>query len=70
MAKSIAYSEGMPLIARILNTARYTVLEAWRNHVALLMADLGKHEAAKILLGGLLAGGTLADTHEQLFLLE
>jgi hypothetical protein len=35
-----------------------------------LLADLGEHEAAKILLGGLLASGTVTDTHEQRFLLE
>jgi hypothetical protein len=35
-----------------------------------LLADLGEHEAAKILLGGLLASGTVTDAHEQRFLLE
>jgi len=40
MAKSIAYPDSMPLIARTLNIARYTVLEAWRNHFALLMAGI------------------------------
>ncbi len=34
-----------------------------------LLADLGEHEAAKILLGGLLASGTITDPHEQRFLL-
>ena len=30
----------MPLIARTLNIARYTVLEAWRNRFAILMAGI------------------------------
>lgn len=34
-----------------------------------LLADLGEHETAKILLGGLLASGTVTDPHEQRFLL-
>jgi len=35
-----------------------------------LLADLGEHEAARILLGGLLASGSVTDTHEQHFLLQ
>ena len=35
-----------------------------------LLEDLGEYEAAKILLGGLLASETVTDTHEQRFLLE
>lgn len=35
-----------------------------------LLADLGEHEAAKILLGGLLASGAVTDPHEQRFLLD
>jgi hypothetical protein len=35
-----------------------------------LLADLGEHEAAMSLLGGLLASGTVTDAHEQHVLLE
>ena len=35
-----------------------------------LLEDLGEREAAKILLGGLLASGTIADEHEIRFLME
>jgi hypothetical protein len=35
-----------------------------------LREDMGEHEAAKVLLGGLLAGGTVTDPHELAFLLE
>lgn len=35
-----------------------------------VLEDLGEYEAAKILLGGLLASGTVTDPHEILFLTE
>jgi len=35
-----------------------------------LLEDLGEHEAAKILLGGLLSSGTISDEHETRFLME
>jgi len=35
-----------------------------------LLADLGEHEAARLLLGGLLASRTVTDAHEQHVLLE
>jgi len=35
-----------------------------------LLEDLGEREAAKILLGGLLASGTITDPHEARFLME
>ena len=35
-----------------------------------LREDMGEHEAAKILLGGLLASGTVQDPHEIAFLME
>jgi hypothetical protein len=34
-----------------------------------LLADPGEHEAARILLGGLIASGTVTDAHEQHVLL-
>lgn len=35
-----------------------------------LLEDLGEHETAKILLGGLLASGAITDPHEALFLTQ
>jgi len=35
-----------------------------------LREDMGEYQAAKVLLGGLLAGGTVTDSHELAFLLE
>lgn len=35
-----------------------------------LLEDLGEYEAAKVLLGGLLASGTITDEHEARFLME
>jgi hypothetical protein len=35
-----------------------------------LLEDLGEYEAARILLGGLLASGSITDPHEQMFLTE
>ncbi len=35
-----------------------------------LLEDMGEYESAKILLGGLLANGTVTDPHEILFLME
>jgi hypothetical protein len=35
-----------------------------------LLEDLGEYEAARILLGGLLASGTVTDQHERVLLLE
>lgn len=35
-----------------------------------LLEDLGEHEAARILLGGLLASGSITDPHEVLFLTQ
>lgn len=35
-----------------------------------LLEDMGEFEAARILLGGLLASGTVTDTHERILLLQ
>jgi hypothetical protein len=35
-----------------------------------LREDMGEYEAAKVLLGGLLAGGTVTDSHELVFLVQ
>lgn len=35
-----------------------------------VLCDLGEHKAARILLGGLIASGTVTDAHEQHVLLE
>jgi hypothetical protein len=35
-----------------------------------LREDMGEYEAAKVLLGGLLAGGTITDSHEMAFLVQ
>ncbi len=35
-----------------------------------LHEDMGEYEAAKVLLGGLLASGTVTDPHELAFLVE
>ena len=44
---------------------------AWARQMHIfLLEDLGEYEAAKILLGGLLASGTVTDTHERVLLLE
>jgi hypothetical protein len=37
---------------------------------ALALADLGEREAARVLLGGLLASGTITEPHERHFLIE
>jgi hypothetical protein len=44
---------------------------AWARQMHIfLLEDLGEYEAARILLGGLLASGTVTDNHERVLLLE
>jgi hypothetical protein len=44
---------------------------AWARQMHIfLLEDLGEFEAARILLGGLLASGTITDEHERVLLLE
>ena len=44
---------------------------AWARQMHIfLLEDLGEYEAARILLGGLLASGTVTDHHERVLLLE
>ena len=58
--------------ARALATeANDPSVPSWAKQMQIfLLEDLGEHEAAKILLGGLLASGTVTDAHEARFLLE
>jgi len=44
---------------------------AWARQMQIfLLEDLGEFEAARVLLGGLLASGTVTDLHERVLLLE
>src|SRR5262245_54641556 len=44
---------------------------AWARQMHIFLhEDLGEYEAARILLGGLLASGTVTDSHERVLLLE
>jgi hypothetical protein len=44
---------------------------AWARQMHIfLLEDLGEYETARILLGGLLASGTVTDSHERVLLLE
>ena len=44
---------------------------AWARQMHIfLREDMGEYEAARILLGGLLASGTVTDSHERVLLLE
>jgi hypothetical protein len=44
---------------------------AWARQMEIfLREDMGEYEAAKVLLGGLLASGTVTDSHELAFLVE
>lgn len=50
---------------------RAEVAPAWARQMHIfLLEDMGEFESAKILLGGLLAGGTITDDHERLLLLQ
>jgi len=55
----------------IADEANEASVPSWAKQMHIfLLADIGEHEAAKILIGGLLASGTVTDVHEQRFLLE
>jgi len=55
----------------IADKANAPSVPSWAKQMHIfLLADLGEHEAAKILLGGLLASATVTDPHEQRFLLD
>lgn len=52
-------------------SARAEHAPAWARQMQIfLLEDMGEFEAARILLGGLLASGTVTDTHERILLLE
>lgn len=55
----------------IASEANDQAVPSWARQMHIfLLEDLGEHEAAKILLGGLLASGTVTDPHETRFLME
>ncbi len=46
-------------------------IPSWARQMHIFVrADMGEHEAAKVLLGGLLASGTVRDPHEIAFLMQ
>ncbi|MGH8632470.1 MAG: hypothetical protein ACREU7_17120 [Burkholderiales bacterium] len=65
----------LPLALRyaraLAQRAEHPSVPGWARQMHIfLLEDLGEYEAAKILLGGLLASGTVTDPHEILFLTE
>lgn len=65
----------LPLALRyaraLAQRAEHPSVPSWARQMHIfLLEDLGEYEAAKILLGGLLASGTVTDPHEILFLTE
>ncbi len=55
----------------IATEANDPAVPSWARQMHIfLLEDLGEHEAAKILLGGLLASGTVTDANEARFLME
>ncbi len=55
----------------IATEANDPAVPSWARQMHIfLLEDLGEHEAAKILLGGLLASGTVTDANEARFLIE
>ena len=63
----------MPLALRyaeaLARQANHPSVPSWARQMhVLLLADIGEREAAMVLLGGLLAGGTITDSHEIYFL--
>ena len=65
--------DDLPLALKYARTIseHSTQAPAWARQMHIfLLEDLGEFEAARILLGGLLASGTVTDTHERILLLE
>lgn len=65
----------LPLALRyadaIRNHATGPDVPSWARQMHIFIReDMGEYEAAKVLLGGLLASGTVKDPHEQHFLME
>ena len=57
--------------ARSLAAADEPSIPHWAQQLEIfVLADMGEVEAAKVLLGGLLASGKIADPHEQRFLTQ
>ena len=55
----------------IAKHANAPTVPSWAKQMHIFLLDeMGEHEAAKILLGGLLASGSVTDPHEKSFLLE
>jgi len=63
----------LPLALKFARTiqAHSTNAPSWARQMHIfLLEDMGEFEAARILLGGLLASGVVTDTHERILLLE
>lgn len=73
MAKHRLHDLGLALrYARAINQhATSAEVPHWaRQMYIFVLEDMGEHETAKILLGGLLASGTITDAHEVRFLTQ
>ncbi|HEX5538583.1 MAG TPA: hypothetical protein VFX01_02235 [Methylophilaceae bacterium] len=63
----------MPLALKYADAIEHHAATAppWARQMRIfLLADMGQYQSAEILLGGLLASGTITDPHEALFLTE
>lgn len=63
----------LPLALKYARAIRDQAVEApaWARQMHIfLLEDMGEFEAARILLGGLLASGKVTDTHERILLLQ
>jgi len=73
MAKHRLHDLGLALrYARAINRyATSAEVPHWGKQMHIfILEDLGEHQTAKILLGGLLASGAITDPHEALFLTQ